>query len=163
VLVSLPITYVSSFLERRREAEFRKQLSVSNRCIEWHRLGSRLASDGGTVLIQTRGNKLAPRLWWTPEDVLTLAPYPPPESLFFLEPPHEFIDWCNKRYLDERHGTAILCLPPCHLLLTSDFGTKLRSEFPKVSAVHVPEYLEAAYGYSADNEDLRNDASNDSG
>lgn len=153
VALSFPVTFVASIIENRRKRKLHQQLSASKRCVDWREVKERLPIEGGTIVIETDGPKVAPQLWWTSDDILALAPCAPPENLFLLEPPHGFIEWCNRKYLDDVHGSAVLCLPPYHLSLTSDFGSKIRSEFPKVSVVHIPRYHEATRSFSADNEE----------
>ena len=141
--VSIPISAISSRIELRRERRFQQQLTQYKRCVEWNELQTSLARVGGTVIIEWR-HKRPVRLWWTADDILDLAPCDPPEfeKLDFLgfQPPHEFIEWCHKQYLNESCGTATLCVPPYSWSPGRDFGRGLCERHPNVKVVDVVPY-----------------------
>ncbi|MDR3619542.1 MAG: hypothetical protein P4L85_09345 [Paludisphaera borealis] len=119
------------------------------RFIEWADLLPALTAGEGTLIIE-QGNKCPVRIWWTPEDVLSRAPCPPPgqeelEYLCFFRTPEEsqeFVAWCHKRYTDEAEGAALITVPFLELPPGLLFAEFFREQFPLISAVDTVYYLD---------------------
>ncbi len=140
VVVSIPISAISSRIEIRRERRFQQQLAQYKRCVGWNELQASVLDSSGTVIVEWRPKRPV-RVWWTSDDVLALAPCDPPEfeKLDFLgvEPPHEFVKWCHERYLNESCGKATLCIPPKNLSPGRNCVRELCQQHSNVKVVDV--------------------------
>src|SRR5262245_57161591 len=85
--VSIPITYLHRYLERRRETQFTREMKDIGRWILW---GDAVSQDTGrgTFIEEYPSIKGPYRLWWTSEDISCVSPYP----CCFQELPWEFED-----------------------------------------------------------------------
>jgi len=140
----LPLVPVAVFgmgrLQEYKERRFRRRMRGRGRYIEWADLVPRIESGEGTVVFE-QGLKLPVRAWWTPDDLLTSAPSPPPseaelEVLTIMRGhrPHAFVSWCHRRYTDEDRGAALLTIPadmPDDYILAPYF----RERHPRIRAV----------------------------
>ena len=146
--ISIPVSAVTSRLELRRERRYQKSLAERNRCLTWDDCMSNIASSSGSLIIEWR-HKRPVRLWWTPDDILALAPCDPPEfeTLDFLglAPPHRFIEWCDAEYTNDADGNAMLCVPPYDWSPGRNWPTQLQTQYPHLTVVNVvPKYTPPA-------------------
>jgi hypothetical protein len=111
---------------------YRGTMKAKNRYITPKALHAILQKTPGTLLIDhpSPGMGLF-YVWWTPDDVLALAPTPPPgEGYYFNESNfrslHPFDDWLWKNYLSPDTGTALkVAIWNLHIK-----QSKLQSRFP---------------------------------
>ena len=146
--ISIPVSAVTSRLELRRERRYRESLAERNRCLTWKDFLNIIASSSGSLIIEWR-HKRPVRLWWTPDNILVLAPCAPPdfEKLDFLglEPPHQFIEWCDTAYTNDTDGTAMLCVPPYDWSPGRNWPTEFQAQHPNLTVVNVvPKYTPPA-------------------
>jgi len=105
--ISIPITFIRSYIVRRNEDRFASEMKGSQRCISWN--DSLLES--GTLIGEYLSAKGPFRLWWTSEDVLAASPYPccVDEWPFGGEIDYSaFFGWCRDRFTDPGSGAAVL-------------------------------------------------------
>jgi hypothetical protein len=113
-VLAIPYAVVAGACLLVREQRLFRRLKGRGRTIAWRELAVRLSAGEGTLIIE-QAQKECCRLWWTADDVPSLAPFPPPafDELDFLglEPPQPFVAWCFHRYLSPTNGSALLCRP----------------------------------------------------
>jgi hypothetical protein len=112
------------------------------RYIRWAELLPRLEAGAGTLIVDY-GDNWPMRLWWTPDDVLDIAPFQPPEEgrlLYMLlgeEERDPFTQWCCSHYTDLECGTAHLTVVP-PFLLSGDvlsYSEFFEGRFPRIAVV----------------------------
>ena len=113
-LFSIPYVFIAGIYVAIRERRLFSRLRSSDRTLCWPEVEQRLR-DGCGTLIDAQAQKQGLRLWWTPDDVTTLTPFPLPPfdklNLFFADPKQPFVAWCFERYLSAATGTASLTRP----------------------------------------------------
>ena len=106
-----------------------------------------MADGRGTLIVET-AQKQGMRLWWTPEDVVALSPFPPLpfESLHFIvrgRTARPFVTWCLQRYLSLTAGSAFLSRPSGlnfpRGLVSPQFFTQIYPNARVVATVLTPE------------------------
>ena len=147
-LVSLP-GYIRAHAEQRAEDEsVRRELEARGRFIAWPELQPRLEAGQGTLIVEQCFSDVGPymrcRFWWTDEDVLDLAPVPPPAyddlDLFGDQRPHAFVEWCHQRYLALDGGVAAMtdehaALPLKTPIENCHFSAYFRTQYPHLAVV----------------------------
>lgn len=141
VLLSIPFAYALMVLNAMIERRFRRKMNAQGRFRSWDDLLPALDDGSGTLIIE-QANKLPVRVWWTPDDVLAIAPCPPPEDEQLqcdaISPPttpHPFVSWCHQQYTHEETGTALLTLPTLELPPGLFFAPFFREQFPRLSVL----------------------------
>lgn len=113
-VLSFPVMKVQSRLERRREQRVLEQLRAVGRYRSWAEAIGDVRAGDGMFILEFLSVKGPCRLWWTPEDVPVLAPFPccyaelPWEASFEEEGTKDFFLWCRSRLTDLQTGTALL-------------------------------------------------------
>lgn len=110
--ISVPVTVIRRYLQRRAERRVAEGLRHGGRVVEWSEARGRCECKGGTFIEEYLSLKGPWRLWWTPDAVPGLSPLP----CCFAEYPYaeadgqyaEFWRWCGGRYCDLKEGTAHL-------------------------------------------------------
>jgi hypothetical protein len=142
-LAVLAMCLVSPWLYQSKERRrVRRLMHGRGRYISWAELLPNLISGLGTLIID-HGDNWPIRLWWTPDDVLAIAPCPPPNQDRLLDAmvgegePDPFIGWCCLRFTDLDRGTASFTIPPRFMLPVGVifYSEFLRSRFPRVRVV----------------------------
>ncbi len=95
----------------------------------------RLVRGDGTIIIEspTIGWNIT-RAWWTEEDVLMLAPSPPPNKDALINGPiwnNTFLRWAHSRYTDIDCGQAYLLA----VWNGARFGRKLSKRYPQIKLI----------------------------
>ena len=140
VLLSIPVAGAMASLQAIGERRYRRRMAGRGRFSAWADLVPVLEAGQGTLIIE-QANKCPVRVWWTPDDVLALAPCPPPaaEELDISgcrsAEPHEFVAWCHRRYLDEDAGSARLTHPALALPPGLFFARFFEGRFPQITAI----------------------------
>jgi hypothetical protein len=118
-LIALPLLFVATAVSvaalpfvwaafQVRERLFARSMRSRERFMRWPQVETYLRAGEGTLIVE-QAQKQPLRLWWTPEDVVNLAPVKPPsEDDLYLEPIHPFVAWCAERYSHPQRGTACL-------------------------------------------------------
>jgi hypothetical protein len=139
-LLSIPFAYMLMSINVMVERRFRRKMDAQDRFLSWDDLLPALNDGSGTLIIE-QANKLPVRVWWTPDDVLAIAPCPPPDddqlqcgAVSPPKTPHPFVSWCHQRYMHEHTGTALLTLPSLELP-PSLFASFFQEHFPRLSAI----------------------------
>lgn len=106
-------SFFRKMAERKR---WLNQLRNQNRAIAAAALLS--AHDSGTLIVnRTTADFSKANCWWTPDDILTIAPCEMPDDKERRElqssdsEVHDFDLWCFQRYLSTESGSAMLILP----------------------------------------------------
>ncbi len=117
-----------------REARIRSRMHREARAISRERLLSRIKSGEGTVIAESPiigwGTT---RLWWTPDEILALAPMEPTRQPFHTHWYLSFDEWCHDRYTDLDRGRALLC----PVWRSSALRKALGKQFPRLKLVVV--------------------------
>jgi hypothetical protein len=110
-LLSIPYGIVYGICMASRERRLFRRLTSARRTLPWTEVAQHLRAGSGTLIIE-QGLKQRSRLWWTPDDISSLAPLQVPEfdEIDFLpsDIPKPFVSWCYERYLSPVTGTAAL-------------------------------------------------------
>lgn len=109
-LISIPATRMYFGLQRRRERRFTAKLRAAGRVISWEDARSLVEQGRGLFIAEYLSIKGPHRLWWTPDTVPALCPYPCcfddfPDFLPHLSGPFHL--WCRARYTDVNSGSAL--------------------------------------------------------
>jgi hypothetical protein len=136
--LSIPFSFSVAGLRLIGEKRLRRLMRDRGRFVEWTDLASDLRNGVGTLIIE-QGHKRPVRVWWTPDDVISLAPCSPPSEeeldvIGVLEP-HEFVAWCCHRYTDENGGSAKLTVASLELPPGLFFAKFFKERFPLISVV----------------------------
>ena len=110
IIVQLPVSVVQRIIVRQREKRFAAEMRATGRLVTWADARSQLDNQHGTFIEETVSAH-AYRIWWTPDDVSDLSPYPccldddnPPELWEHIL----FDEWCRSRFTSPESGTAQL-------------------------------------------------------
>ena len=111
-IFSIPYCIVAVIIITLRERRLFRRFSSANRTVPWCEVEQHLVSGRGTLIIE-QAHKQKVRLWWTPDDIPALSPYPPPtfSDFDFIMPnptAKPFVDWCFQHYLSFASGSAFL-------------------------------------------------------
>jgi hypothetical protein len=131
-----PVMAASAIRQMWKEAQLRRELSKQERLLPLSQLVPRLEAGEGTLLEET-GHKGAYRVWWTSDELASIAPNIEAGERFvqLLEGNDVggFNQLCLESYLGESQGKAILTsIPPRHAR-----SGKLSRQFPKAKCVMV--------------------------
>ncbi len=138
--VTAPIwVLVVVLIQKRGERQFQRAMQAKQRWIAWPELEPRLFDGQGTIIIES-AQKMPVRVWWTPEDLVAIAPFEPPpdgelDYFFIEEKAHPFVLWCHRRFLDEAHGTALLTEPTLELPGGLGMAGFFLGLYPKLSVI----------------------------
>jgi hypothetical protein len=119
----------------RRERRFRNRMKARGRFITVKEVRPRLDAGGGNLILEC-GLKGTYRIWWTEDDLRSLGPpIATREELvaFARGQEHVFNTRCQKEFLDEETGRAILTSIPARW----DRSRKLAQMFPQIKTVTV--------------------------
>lgn len=112
--LSIPYGVVHNLLIGRRERRVLDRLRSAGRFLSWAEVSEQLSHGEGTLLVE-QVNKDGARFWWTPDDVASLAPAPPPTlddtDYICHDPSHPFVAWCLERYTSPSRGSAFITRP----------------------------------------------------
>jgi len=114
--ISIPVTKVSAWRERRREAAFARAMAHAGRVLPLPAFEEALTSGTGTSISETLSIKGPFRVWWSPDDILSASPYPTASGVWYelrgedrFEP---FFRWCFLTYTSPITGSAHLVIVP---------------------------------------------------
>jgi hypothetical protein len=121
-----------------QERWFVRRMRAAGRFILWQDLEPKLRAGEGTLVIE--GAMTGPvRVWWAEENILALAPVPPPAehelARLLRDKPQPFVAWCFGRYLEPKEGTALLTKPPATLPAEALFAGYFRKQYPGLNAI----------------------------
>jgi hypothetical protein len=110
-LLSVPYVLGAIVYIAWRERQFFRHLRSQCRTLPWGEVEQHLRAGEGTLVIE-QAQKQSHRLWWTPDDIPSLAPVPIPPfadvDFVFIAPDEPFAAWCFQRYLSSATGSAFL-------------------------------------------------------
>jgi hypothetical protein len=147
--LSIPISFFSRRALKKRESELQVRLKGAGRFLEWNELQMRWLSGEGTLIVQDHFPKGPGRIWWTQDDLLTMAPMPVPKEEALEselpEPLKEYALKCSTNYLGLDSGLAKLTELPAELRRDG----KLYELAPKgrvVTILKFPDWYEISQG-----------------
>jgi hypothetical protein len=109
-LISLPATAMHFALQRWSEGRFAAKLRSAGRTISWDEARSLVEQGRGFFIAEYLSTNALHRLWWTPDDVPALSPFPccfEDYPDFFLDVAGPFHVWCRVSYTDVGSGSAL--------------------------------------------------------
>jgi hypothetical protein len=121
---SYPYGGIGVLLNRYQERQFLKKLKLMGRTVSWEETRRKLQGpQPGTLLGEALSMHGPWRLWWTPDAIATISPFPfhmsqgegnkkGDERFAWLD--EKFIpfgEWCRTRYTSETSGSATLVDP----------------------------------------------------
>jgi len=135
VLVLAPYFWVVSTVGRvKNDREHQRRLSEQGRFVELADIAPKLDAGEGTLIVEFRWS--ASRIWWTPDDLLSLGTPPTDEEWIAIlhgEAFHAYNDQCVQTYLAVDGGTAVRISLPRRLT----YSFKLKQRFPRMKAVQL--------------------------
>jgi hypothetical protein len=98
--LSIPYTAVTRRLQARRERKFSNSMRISGRTMEWARFVREMKDGHGTLIIERFSFKGPIRMWWTPDNVYEICPYPLVDWLTMAKETNfdAVRDWCHEKY-----------------------------------------------------------------
>jgi hypothetical protein len=109
--VSIPVKYVRRRIVQRSERRFKEQMTASGRYVALAEARASLIRGEGTLIGEYVTAKGPFRLWWTPENIVTISPFPccVEERPWCCEQDYsEFFSWCASRFTSADSGEARL-------------------------------------------------------
>jgi len=108
-VLSIPYTMVYRRVKSRRERRFANSMKASGRIINWEHFAPEITAGRGTLIVERFSLKGPIRMWWTPEDVYEVCPYPLVDWLTMARETNfdAVRDWCHGKYTSNR-GQALL-------------------------------------------------------
>ena len=109
ICLMLPVCWVGSFVYR---SKVRRRMRTAGRWLTWGEALQRIEHEPGTLIVESPTAAWnVTYLWWTPDDVLALAPadppvWPPVEPAAWAAEP--FTIWCHATYTHLVGGSAYL-------------------------------------------------------
>ena len=98
------------YLRLNNEVLFRR-LKSRHRVLDWKDVEAHLAEGPGTLIIEQR-NQIGARFWWTPDDLVAIAPTPIRDleglgyDYIIGKSSNPFVAWCSANYLSIKTGKA---------------------------------------------------------
>ena len=108
--VSILITRSHLRKTRKLEEKLSEEMQRKGRTIKWANFLQAVNAYHGTVIEERHSFKGPVYLWWTPDNVRTLSPYPIADW-FTMQKDKEFgpfARWCYERYTSTETGSALL-------------------------------------------------------
>ena len=108
--LSVPISWTMRYFERRREDRLAIALRGRGRSISWQQAKAEVGLGHGTLIGEYLSLKGPFRLWWTPESIAEISPYPCCfEKLpWGIEEAAAFFLWCRSEFTDVPNGRALI-------------------------------------------------------
>jgi hypothetical protein len=112
-LLSIPVMPVVRFFQKRRYERFKAEMGVAGRIVSWEYANGQRSIRNGTLVYENVTGKGAWSLWWTPDRIADVNPFPFPtasekEAAAFGPDFAAFRKWCYQNYLDPIFGKAFL-------------------------------------------------------
>jgi hypothetical protein len=110
-VLSIPVAFVASTVQKKREQSFKKQMKATGRTMERRDFEQVLQEGRGTVIVESHSHKGPFRWWWTVENLYDICPFP---LVTWLEtmPSDEcyrpLAEWCRREYTNIDQGRALL-------------------------------------------------------
>jgi hypothetical protein len=112
-VVSIPYAWARRTLVKRKELRFKRRMKSMARLKTWNDVESCLADKTATFVVESLSMKGPSRLWWTPDRISEISPFPFVSSdnrdrLCYEMEFRPFGNWCFHRYTSPRSGKAFL-------------------------------------------------------
>jgi hypothetical protein len=110
-VLSIPVAFVASTVQKKREQSFKKQMKATGRAMERRDFEQVLQEGRGTVIVESHSFKGPFRWWWTVDNLYDICPF---SLVTWLEtmPNDEcyrpLAEWCRREYTNIDQGRALL-------------------------------------------------------
>ena len=108
-VVSFPYTVLTAFSRKRNKQKLQARMEAQGRVMEWSEFLNALNETRGTAIIERYSFKGPVYLWWTPENLYDVCPYPTVDWMTLHDESYgPFAAWCRIRYTSRDAGGAVL-------------------------------------------------------
>jgi hypothetical protein len=110
-VLSIPVAFVASTVQKKREQSFKKQMKATGRAMERRDFEQVLQEGRGTVIVESHSLKGPFRWWWTVENLYDICPFPLVTWLQTMpndECYRPLAEWCRREYTNIDQGRALL-------------------------------------------------------
>ena len=110
-VLSIPVAFVASVVQKRREQSFKKQMKAAGRVMDRRDFEQVLQEGRGTVIVESHSLKGPVRWWWTGENLYDICPFPLVtwwETMPNDERYRPLAEWCRREYTSIDQGRALL-------------------------------------------------------
>ena len=108
-VLSFPYVMLTAFGRKRNKHKLQERMEAQGRVIEWTEFLNALNETRGTAIIERYSFKGPVYLWWTPENLFDVCPYPTVDwTTLHDENYGPFAEWCRIRYTSRDAGSAVL-------------------------------------------------------
>ena len=111
-LLSVPYLGVFTLVWKAKERLLTRKMEKEGRVVKWGEFLDALDQNRGTLIAEWETNKGPVRLWWTPDDIYGLTPYPCGDhvSMSWFGEFSPFRKRCFEKYASPTTGNALLVL-----------------------------------------------------
>jgi len=110
-VLSFPFAMLKARNIQKLQARMKVQMKAQGRVIEWSDFLNALNEARGTAIIERYSFKGPVYLWWTPENLYDICPYPTVDWMTMHDESYgPFAEWCRRRYTSSS-GSAVLVEP----------------------------------------------------
>jgi len=112
-VLSFPYAVLTAFSRKRNKQKLQARMEAQGRVIEWSEFLNALNESRGTAIIERYSFKAPVYLWWTPENLYHVCPYPTVDWMTLHDESYgPFAEWCRIRYTSRDAGGAVLVRDP---------------------------------------------------
>jgi hypothetical protein len=108
-VTSIPVSMFERRTMRQREKRFAADMRAIGRLVSWIEARSQIDNECGTLIEESSPDGY--RLWWTPEDIPAVSPYPccfEDGKIPDVQAYGPVFEWCRSRFTNPASGTARL-------------------------------------------------------
>jgi hypothetical protein len=100
---------LTAFSRKRNKQKLQTRMAAQGRVIEWPDFLNALNETRGTAIIERYSFKGPVYLWWSPENLYDVCPYPTVDWMTLHDESYRpFAEWCRMRYTSRDAGSAVL-------------------------------------------------------
>ena len=108
-VLSFPYAMLKAFSRKRNKQKLQARMEAQGRVIEWSEFLNALNETRGTAIIERYSFKGPVYLWWTPENLYDVCPYPTVDWMTLHDESYgPFAEGCRIRYTSRDAGSAVL-------------------------------------------------------
>jgi hypothetical protein len=110
-VLAIPVAFVASTVQKKREQSFKKRMKAAGRIMERRDFEQVLQEGRGTVIVESHSLKGPFRWWWTGENLYEICPFPLVSWLETMPSDEHYrplAEWCRGEYTNIDQGRALL-------------------------------------------------------
>ena len=108
-VLSFPYAMLAASSRKRNEQKVQARMETQGRVILWSEFLNALDETRGTAIVERYSLKGPVYLWWTPENLYDVCPYPTVDWMTLHDRSYApFAQWCRVRYTSRDAGSAAL-------------------------------------------------------